>query len=44
MIWVVIHEFPQYTLETVQQLSMQEVGFLLGGLSKFYSAKKKSDP
>jgi len=41
MIWVILHEFPQYTLETVADLSMQEVGFLLGGLNKFYTVKKK---
>lgn len=41
MIWVILHEFPQYTLETIQDLSMTEVGFLLGGLNKFYKVKKK---
>lgn len=41
MIWVILHEFPQYTFETVMELSMLEVGFLLGGLNKFYTVKKK---
>ena len=43
MIWVVLHEFPQYTLETVGDLSMTEIGFLLGGVERYHSAGKKGD-
>lgn len=39
MIWIILHEFPQYTLETIADLSMTEIGFLLGGVQKYHTGK-----
>jgi hypothetical protein len=40
MVWLVVHEFPQYTIEDIMEMSMEHIGFLLGGLVKYHTGKK----
>jgi len=34
-------EFPQFTFEDIGNMTLEQVDFLLGGLEKYYSVKRK---
>jgi hypothetical protein len=39
MLWLVLHEFPQYDLKSVGNLTLTEIGFLLGGVQRYHTGK-----